>query len=474
MKKIYLWAALVGVFALGACSEDELPDNNGGNGGQEEPTAEVMVLTYDKFLQSNDVEITSPDTATISVSKAFLEANDIDATVGTTPVPLVVWRSMNTAPFVRNVVKSEVKGDKVELTTTYGDMGDVFPDADFDLDTDLHVNRSQSARRMTRSGRSEVNPDRYIDEEGTYHPAVFIVEEGEDLADETGEVRKTRAEEAQCFTAEDLLEDNADFRILNIDTKVRNISLPVVNEKDAKVNIYAKDNYIKAIAGLKVNVQTKWFKLKKFECITYGDFALKTTVGLDASAKYSKEVNKQLATFGRCTAVFWVGVIPVAVTSEMGLRSTGEFNFNAKCDVSTTIDCWAKYEAGARYEGGWKGVKSGSAGCNKAVNVKTEVELNANAELATMLYANVMLYGCAGPEINLGPKVNAEATAKLMSSVEGNTGKGYLAGNYKVGISVGGSVDAVIKIWKWELARWSQPFTIWNGPSKEDSFRIDF
>lgn len=472
MKKFYLWAALAGVFTLGACSEDELPDN-GGNGGNEEASTEVMVMTYDKFLQSNDVEITSPDTTSITVSKAFVEANDINMTVGATPVPLVVWRTMNTAPFVRNVVKSEVQGDKVVLTTTYGDLGDVFPDADFDLDTDLHVNRSQSARRMTRSGRSEVNPDRYIDEEGIYHPAVFIVEEGEDLTGE-GEARKTRADEPQCFTAEELMEDNADFRILNIDTKIKDISVPIVNEKNAKVNIYAKDNYIKAIAGLRVNVKTKWFKLKKFECVTYGDFALKTTLGLNASAKYKKEVNKQLATFGKCTAVFWVGVVPVAVVSEMGLRSTGEFNFNAKADVSTTLDCWAKYEAGAMYEGGWKSVKSGSAGSNKKLNVKTEVEMKADAELAAMIYANVRLYGCAGPEINLGPKVNAEATAKLMSAVEGSSGKGYLAGNYKVGVSMGGSVDAIIKIWKWELARWSQPFTIWNGPSMSDSFRIDF
>lgn len=472
MKKFFFWAAFASVFALGACSDDD-PAGDGGGGGKEDTPAELMVMTYDKFLQSDDVEITSPDTTTISVSKAFIEANAINVTVGTEPVPLVVWRTMNTAPFVRNVVKSEVKGDKVELTTTYGDMGDVFPDTEFTLDTELHVNRAQSASRLSRSGRSEVNPDRYVDTEGTYHPAVYIVNEP-DETDGSGVARKSRAEEAQCFTAEELLEDNADFRILNIDRRIRDITVPVVDEKNVKVNVYAKNNYIKAIAGLRVNVKTKWFKLKKFECITYGDFALKTTIGLNASAKYKKGVNKQLATFGSCTAVFWVGVIPVAVTSEMGLRSTGEFNFNAKCDISTTIDCWANYEAGVRYEGSWNSVRNGSAGCNKALNIKAEAELKASAELSAMLYANVRLYGCVGPEINLGPKVSAEANAKLVSAIEGNTARNYLSGKYKVGISVGGSADAIIKIWKWELARWSAPFTIWNGPSKEDSFRIDF
>lgn len=107
-------------------------------------------------------------------------------------------------------------------------------------------------------------------------------------------------------------------------------------------------------------------------------------------------------------------------------------------------------------------------------DVRTQVDLKASAELGTMIYANVRLYGCAGPEINLGPKVNAEASARLVSAAEGNSGKNYLTGNYKMGVSMGGSVDAIIKIWKWELKRWSSPFTIWNGPSKEDSFRIDF
>lgn len=478
MKKFsfLLTASVVAMISFSACSDDDPIEGGkpGGSGNDSTTVVDPIVLTYDKFLNKDDVTITSPDTATISVSKDYLLANNIDIKVDKEPVPMVVWRTMNTVPFVRKVVKSEIKGDKVELTTVYGDMGDVFPESDINLDTDLHINTNQKHTRVTRAGNEVVNPDRYKDEEGNYHPAVYIVHEGLSTVNDTVPQVMSRTDEAQCFTAEDLYADNADFRILNIDQDIKNLEVPLVNKGNTKIKLYAKNNHVKAIAGLRVNINTRWFKLKKFECVAYGNFAARTTLGINATTEYQKDLNKHLATFGKCTAVFWVGIIPVAVTSEVGLRAVGDFQFNASCDVSTSLDYYANYEAGAVYEGRWYSINKGSAGSNNKLNVKTEAEMSAKANIGAMMYANVKLYGCAGPEINLGPKVSASASTRLKSEVVGNNSRNYLEGKYNIGISVGGSIDAVISIWKWELARWSAPFTIWNGPSKQDSFRIDF
>ena len=128
MKKFLflLTASAVAMISFSACSDDvPIEGGNGGSGNDSTTVVDPIVLTYDKFLNKDDVTITSPDTATISVSKDYLLANNIDIKVDKEPVPMVVWRTMNTVPFVRKVVKSEIKGDKVELTTVYGDMGDV-------------------------------------------------------------------------------------------------------------------------------------------------------------------------------------------------------------------------------------------------------------------------------------------------------------------------------------------------------------
>jgi diamine N-acetyltransferase len=242
----------------------------------------------------------------------------------------------------------------MELTTVSGDLGDVFPDTEFDLNTDLYVNPTQM-KSVLRAGKEFVNPDRYIDEEGDYHPAVYIVHEEVTTVNENGEFETLRSGgEPKSYTAEELFADNADFKILNIDKSFADINVNLLEGEEAgKVYLYAKDNYIKAVAGLRVNVNTKRFNLKKFECVTYGEFLAQTTLGVKAEIEYQKNLDKKVAKFGKCTSVFWVGLVPVAITSEIGLRVKGGFEFNGECDIYTNLDFHANYELGAVYENGW-------------------------------------------------------------------------------------------------------------------------
>lgn len=474
MKNFYFLASFfVAFFAFSSCSDDTEENKETEKGGNVKESHNVVVLSYDKFLEEDDVEIIQSDTSVISVSMEYLDVNDIDVTVGDEQVPLVVWRSVNTVPFVRNITKAEVKGDKMELTTVSGDLGDVFPDTEFDLNTDLYVNPTQM-KSVLRAGKEFVNPDRYIDEEGDFHPAVYIVHEEVTTVNENGEFETLRSGgEPKSYTAEELFADNADFKILNIDKSFADINVNLLEGEEAgKVYLYAKDNYIKAVAGLRVNVNTKRFNLKKFECVTYGEFLAQTTLGVKAEIEYQKNLDKKVAKFGKCTSVFWVGIVPVAITSEIGLRVKGGFEFNGECDIYTNLDFHANYELGAVYENGWRSVKKGSAGTEAGLNLNTNVEMEAKSNLSVLVYANVLVYGCTGPEVNVGPKAEVNASARLATSMDASSANAELEGKYQMGLSVGGEVKAEVKVLKWSLAKWSTPFTIWEGISKEDSIKI--
>lgn len=472
MKKFYLlFAAFVCACSFYSCSDSDDPVK-GENEEDVNPDPQTLVFTYDKFLQENDVQIAASDTSKILVNKEYLKANDIKINVKQDSIPLVVWRTIDTAPFVRQVIKTVDKGNQFELTTIHGDLGDVFPDSEFNLETDLHVDPTQSRTIMTRSGRSTVNPNRYVDEDGDIHPAVYILEEEFTELDENGNpMNPTRAGGPKVLTAEDLYADNADFRILNIDHRFKNKDFKLYDKDDVLVKFYAKDMRLKANAGLRINVNTRWFRLKYFECVAYGNIAGQARLGFLATAEKEIDLDKELARFGSYTSVFWVGIIPVAVNVKMGLRSKGSVDLSAKCDIYTKLDFYANFEAGAEYSGGWRSVLRGGAGSEQQLNMQTEVELGAETEVAALVYTDVSLYGCGGPGVELGPKVNAEANASMKGSAS-TTGdnKMVLSASYKTKVSMIGDVNAHLRIWKWSIGHWYYPFTLWESKTYSGSW----
>ena len=122
---------------------------------------------------------------------------------------------------------------------------------------------------------------------------------------------------------------------------------------DSKLTLYIKDTNVKAVAGLRINISTKWFSLKKFECAAYGDFGLGFTSGIEASHTFEAEKEETIAKFNCFTAVFWVGAIPVAITSDAGILFKANAELTASCHFEARTEFNAGYDTGVYYSGSW-------------------------------------------------------------------------------------------------------------------------
>lgn len=419
---------------------------------EEETTEGPIVLSYDTFYDEDDVIIVSADTTTISVSRDYLNTMDYKFNLKGDTVPVTIWRTVDTAPFIRNVIATKEQGDRLILTTVSGDLGDVLGDCDMELDTEIFVDFSQS-RLMSRGGTMTDNYNRYVDTDGIIHPAVIILEE-EGINGLPEATSRSGRSGKVVFTAEDIAKSNADFRIINVNMNLGSHSL--IN-KEKGIKIYANNTHLKAVSGVRINISTKWFSLKKFECAVYGDFGLKTTAGIEVTApikSWEKEAN--IAKFNCFTAVFWVGAIPVAIYCNAGADFEASAELNASCEVAANLEVNASYDAGVYYSGNWSNRNSANVKASAEFDVLKPLAVTAEVTTGITMFAELKLYNCAGPKITFGPSVGYNYTAsidalnkKLDFSTEG-------------GLNVGGKYGVEVKIWKWKLASWQQKYSVYE------------
>lgn len=444
-------ATIIGLFASSAfvsCSNDDdeiiTPE--------EETSDEPIVLSYDTFYDEDDVMITSSDTTTISVSKEYLATMNYKFNIKGDSIPITIWRTIDTAPFVRNVIGTQEQGDRLILTTVSGDLGDMLGDHELELDTDIYVDFSQS-RLATRGGTVTDNYNRYTDEDGVIHPAVIILEEEGINGVPEAASRSSRSGKV-FYTAEDIAKSNADFRIINVNQNLGNHSL---SNKEKGLTIYAKNTHLKAISGVRINISTKWFKLKKFECAVYGDFGLKATAGVEATLPIKGwESETNIAKFNCFTAVFWVGVIPVSVHCNAGATMGASAEINASCQFESKFELNASYDAGVYYSGNWSNRNTASASAKAEFSVVKPLAVTAEASTGITMFAELKLYNCAGPKITFGPSIgyNVEAALNALDKKLEVSSTGEM--------NIGGKYGVEVKIWKWKLASWQQKYSVFN------------
>lgn len=445
-KHFFLWAvsAFIALSGLVSCSDDGdlLPGGDGGDGTGADSIG--LVFSYDKFLTPDDVQIVSADTSVIAVSRAFLESQNIEVTPGRA---VCIWRTINTEPFIRIVDGVRDDGTTLTLTTRSGDMGDMWADLDIKMDTELYVDstvQSPPLRAEGAVGPAGVDFRRYMDADSVLHPAVIIVTD-DSLINAGGS--------PQAFTAEELLAENSRFSFLDIHIKDCKANIPISTHGKFFINFL-----FNAEAGLNLEAKVKRFKLKKFECSLSGYVQTSLTAGVEIS-KPAQPLKKdiELAKFPRYTAVFWCGPIPVAVSLNSGLKWINEALFSAQGTVSATASVRADYKEGVIYEGGWNAVSSSSVTTSAGLD-KVETSISGRLTSGVMLFANVMLYGCAGPEIGIGPYVESNVKAAVNWTETPPTVHLTTDGT----INVGGQIGAKLKIWKWTIGDWSTRFSFWK------------
>ena len=90
-------------------------------------------------------------------------------------------------------------------------------------------------------------------------------------------------------------------------------------------------------------------------------------------------------------------------------------------------------------------------------NFTVSLEGSAEAMAGLEAFAELKLYGAAGPKITFGPHVEAGIYAsREMSTEEGNILRFSTNGR----LSLGGEYGVEVKVLKWELAAWKHEYSV--------------
>ena len=445
-KHFFLWAMafIVACFGFTACSDDGEALPGGGEPDAASEDTIGIVFSYDKFLTPEDVEIMSADTTVISVSRDFVESQEIAVEAGKA---VCIWRTMDTEPFIRIITGVTDNGSKLILTTEPGDMGDMWNNLDIKMDTELYVdNAAQAPRRRSRATNAVegVNYNRYMDADSVLHPAVIIVEDT---------TTSRSSGQNMVYTAEELMADNASFKFLNIHLNNFNVNIPLGDNS----KFFIKNFFFNAESSLNISAKVRWFKLKNFECSVSGFVETGLTAGVQVKSSNKLKKDIEIAKFPSYTAVFWAGPIPVAVRMNSGIKWANVAEFSAQGTISAQAYVRADYKEGVRYSGGWSSINSSSVTSSADLD-KIETALKGTLTSGIFLYSNVMLYGCAGPELSMGPSIEANVTAAATVKDDKTT----LSLSTDGSIDLGGEIGAKIKIWKWTIGSWSKKFSFWK------------
>lgn len=434
----------------------------------EEPESqEYYVFVHDTFDEDDDVQIISADTTIISVSKDYINKLGYKFNASEAePIPVTIWKSINTAPFIRNIIATEDDGDRMILTTKPGDIGDVFGDAEINLDTKIYIDHSQP-EAVTRSGMLVENWDRYTDDDGIVHPAVILVESKVD-GDELPANPKiaTRAGEMDYFTPEDIEQANASttFGIIDKHWDLGEFSVECKlgedDAEDGRVKVYAKDTDFGVNSNLRLTIDIGFFKISRFQCSLYGNLSFNTTTGIEVEGTIASfEEEEDLAKFNCFTSVFMVGIVPVSVTCDAGLQFVAEGGISAAGKFEAEYEVSAPYEVGALYENKkWYSICD-TNWVKNVTDYTVSLEGKAEAMAGLEAFAELKLYSAAGPKITFGPHVEAGIYGSRTMSSEGGDQLTYET-NGK--LSLGGEYGVEVKVWKWELAAWKHEYSIFE------------
>lgn len=472
--KTILWAApmlICSVLLNMGCSDDD-DSSMGGQGGQEMTDTTAISLTYHHFIASDDVIILDADTTRISVSKALADKLGITHFAGR---PLAVWQKVNCLPYIRRATSERLEDNRYILTVDESaSLADVLPeDAEFNFDTKLHVNH-QATKSRTSAGGSNLVEDissRYM-EGDTIHPAVILYTDqggaGEDVQVEDdilldgNAFNKTDGNEGYDYvTAEDLEASNFNWAIINKDVKlIANIKLDT--KADASIGLTVP---VKAQVNAKVQIKTgfsfkKGISLKKFDTGVYGGIAFKPDLTLKLGGSYSlpkDKFTKRLITFPGYTTVFMVGMIPVSITFNPGVIFKVDGLLTGYIGTGFSYRFENEFKAGVLYEGSWKPYGEYKQKENKFSMDVIKGNVNLKAGIGFYVSCDALIYGFAGPELAVGPRLGLNADATITVPAKGDPSFDFKA-NLTCGVQ--SLIGAKLKIWKWTLADWNTTFAI--------------
>jgi hypothetical protein len=147
----------------------------------------------------------------------------------------------------------------------------------------------------------------------------------------------------------------------------------------------------------------KWFQ-------AYIDVNPSLTASLNASITRAVSATKSITVWSYDqTFWFWVDYIPVWITLSIEASAQASVSAQAKVDFRASGSAGATNRLGARWEGGWRMIRSYSSWASSpsfSVSAGAKTTLTAGPELSFAAY----VYSVAGPFVALTPYLKAEIT----------------------------------------------------------------
>ena len=148
--------------------------------------------------------------------------------------------------------------------------------------------------------------------------------------------------------------------------------------------------------------------------------------------------------------------------ASIGLKVPVKAKVNAKLQLKTGFSfkkgiTLKKFDAGVLYEGSWKAYGEYRQIENKFSMDVIKGNVNLGTGIGFYVSCDAMIYGFAGPEIAVGPRLGLDADASITVPAKGDP---TFAFNASLKCGVQSLIGAKLKILKWTLADWNTTFAI--------------
>lgn len=347
---------------------------------------------------------------------------------------MAVWQKVNSLPYIRRVTSEMLDNGRYVLTVDKSaSLADVLPeDAEINFDTKIHVNH-QAAKAWTRAGGTNAVEDmsaRYM--EGRHHPSGSypLYRQWWRWRGRAGDGRHGTCTQPvhpgsgtdgyAYATAEDLDKSDIDWAIVNKDVTLKaNIKLD--SKADASIGLKVP---VKAKVNAKLQLKTgfsfkKGITLKKFDAGVYGGLAFKPEMNLNVGKSLTlpkDKFTKRLISFPGYTVVFMAGIVPVSITFSPGVIFKVDSTLTGSLSTGLSYRFENKLKAGVLYEGSWKAYGEYRQIENKFSMDVIKGNVNLRTGIGFYVSCDAMIYGFAGPEIAVGPRLGLDADASITVS----------------------------------------------------------
>ena len=465
--------------SFSACSDevDSFDNSQVANGEEKVSQGELLepiALNYFDFNSASDVQIMTPDTTKVSVSKALADKLGITSFVDH---PMGIQEGEHIRPYHIRATKEVLSGDRYVLDVVKSGIGEFLANP-VTLSTEFYKNTCAS----TLGGGSNA----FMDEEGVLHPTgVHIFHRPA----EGSEYMTRSADDCQMeyYSAEEVLGGNrtrgfweGDYFEVNKSGNVINLKSEI--KKDIKygsgndtITVHVKApiafdlNYRLYIDCGRKKVVVPY--LRGFDANVNGSFSFKpeVTIGFEKKVKLLEQKTK-ICDFTAFSFSFTIGPVPfwVDVNPNMYLKFdasvTGAFYGGFKYEYEKT------FKAGITHSNGFKGYGNTEVKKDEFTLLTPRGTFSADAGVSLMLGVDLMIDKVAGPKLAIGPKVQAKAAMTLAPMDT----KKPLTFDASLKMGIYADLGVKLKFWKIDIAEWNTTFnlvkekTLWSYTYPQD------